>query len=69
MDIHVKNPSTAQASANLIHCLLAAGGVAVIQLMIEHLHTGLSFCIAALALAPVIPLLLVERYRGPSSGP
>ena len=44
--------------------MLAAGGVAIIEFMIERLHAGLSFTILAFAMAAVLPMLLIERSRG-----
>ena len=63
IDLHAGDPATAQASCNLVRCLLAAGGVAVIQLMIEHLGPGISFTILAITCATCAPLLIVERKR------
>lgn len=44
--------------------MLAAGGIAVIQLMIMRLKPGLAFTIPAIMMCVCVPLLLAEKYHG-----
>ena len=62
-DLNVTNPSTAQASCNLIRCALAALGTGVLQLIIDNVGVGWCFTIYSAVLITTIPglCLLWER--------
>ena len=47
-----------------MRCLLAAGLVAIVELLIQSLGIGLTFTILAILVGGCIPLLLIERSRG-----
>ena len=63
-DLSSCNPATAQASCNLLRCLLAAGGTSVIQVLISHIGPGFTFMVLAAIASIVTPLLLLEARKG-----
>jgi len=64
VDLHPHCPSTISASSNLIRCSLSAAGLAVVQVIIDHIGTGWCFTLFAAIAATTIPLLLAERKWG-----
>ncbi|KAI9873713.1 MAG: hypothetical protein M1830_010695 [Pleopsidium flavum] len=63
-DLHPLCPATAQASLNIVRCSLAAGGLAALESIIDHLGVGWCFTLFAAICATAIPILLAERQWG-----
>lgn len=62
VDIHPSCPSTAQAASNLIRCELAAGGLAVLDVLLRAVGPGWCFVLwAGLGLLSLPCLYLLER--------
>ena len=57
-------PASVQAASNLVRCLLAAGGLAVLQIAIDSIGVGSTFTMLAVFSAICILLLLMEYARG-----
>ena len=64
LDIHPRNPSTAQAACNLVRCGLAAAGIALTNVLIRHIDVGWYFTLLAASIISCIPLLILERKKG-----
>ena len=63
VDLHPKSPASAQAALNIVRCSLSAGGLALIQIVIDGIGVGWCFTIfSGLCLAMLLPILLVHRY-------
>jgi hypothetical protein len=45
VDVHPKSPSAAQAANSIVRASLAAGGLALVQVMLENLGVGWTFTI------------------------
>ena len=65
VDIHPSSPSTAQASLNIIRCTLAAGGVGVLQLVINAVGVGWCFTLFAGLCLICVVLVHAEIRWGP----
>jgi hypothetical protein len=52
------------ASSNLVRCILSAAGLAVLQVIIDHIGIGWCFTFFAAIAATATPLLLAERKWG-----
>lgn len=63
-DTHPDSPVTAVASANIARCLVAAGGVAAVQPLIEATNPGWAFTIIGLLCWSMILLLYAIRCKG-----
>ncbi|KAI1487335.1 major facilitator superfamily transporter [Biscogniauxia mediterranea] len=63
-DLNSNRSSTAAASANLIRCALAAGGLAALQPIIDAIGAGWCFTIFGLLTAACGPLLFLEMRLG-----
>ncbi|KAH8908013.1 MFS general substrate transporter [Coniochaeta sp. PMI_546] len=62
VDLHPDCPSTAQAASNLIRCEMAAGGLAVLDVLLRAVGPGWCFVLwAGLALLSLPCLYLLER--------
>jgi len=64
LDLHPQNPSTAQAACNLVRCGLAAAGIALTNVLIQHIDVGWYFTLLAASVMSCIPLLIIERNKG-----
>ncbi|KAF7874959.1 hypothetical protein EAF04_002133 [Stromatinia cepivora] len=64
IDLYPGKSASATAVNNLIRCLMGAAGVAVVQLIIDVLGSGLTYLIFAGATFALSPLLMVEWYHG-----
>ncbi|KAH9898723.1 major facilitator superfamily transporter [Xylariomycetidae sp. FL2044] len=64
-DLNPNRSSTAAASANIVRCALAAGGLALLQPLIDALGPGWYFTILGLLNALSGPLVLAEIKVGP----
>lgn len=64
IDINHEAPATAQASFNLVRCIMAALATGVIQYMIEGIGFGWTFAIFGGSAALSAILYLVEMKRG-----
>ncbi|APA08040.1 hypothetical protein SS1G_00315 [Sclerotinia sclerotiorum 1980 UF-70] len=64
IDLYPGKSASATAVNNLIRCLLGAAGVAVVQLIIDVLGSGVTFLIFAGATFALSPLLMIEWYHG-----
>ncbi|KAI9775036.1 MAG: hypothetical protein M1839_001588 [Geoglossum umbratile] len=65
LDLFPQSPATATAADNLVRCLLAATGTAVIELMVKAMGPGWCFTFIAMTTAIASPLLWVELKCGP----
>lgn len=66
IDIHPDCPSTATAASNLIRCELAAGGLAILDLILNKLGPGWTFVLFGSLGAACVPALFVLKSRGMS---
>jgi uncharacterized membrane protein len=64
IDINHKAPATAQASFNLIRCIMAAVATGVVEYMIDGIGFGLSFTIFGALAALSTLLYYVELKQG-----
>lgn len=64
MDLFPGAAATATALQNLVRCALGAVGVAVVDLMIERLGSGLTYALCASLVLFLCPLLTVEWMHG-----
>ncbi|KAF7907514.1 uncharacterized protein EAF01_005100 [Botrytis porri] len=64
IDLYPGKSASATAVNNLSRCLLGAAGVAVVQLIIDALGSGVTFLIFAGITLACSPLLLLEWYHG-----
>ncbi|ESZ94697.1 hypothetical protein SBOR_4948 [Sclerotinia borealis F-4128] len=64
IDLYPGKSASATAVNNLIRCLLGAAGVAVVQLIIDVLGSGVTFIMFAGITLAFSPLLMVEWYHG-----
>lgn len=64
VDLYPEASASASAINNLVRCLLGAGGVAVIQPMVDAIGAGPSFVILAGITGLVSLLLILEWYKG-----
>ncbi len=64
IDIFDKGPSTVQAASNLVRCLVAAGGLAILDFAIKRIGVGYTFTVIAAFSAVPIPLLLLQYVKG-----
>jgi uncharacterized protein (DUF697 family) len=57
VDVHPKSPSTASAANSVVRCLLAGGGLALVQILIDEIGVSFTFtlfggiCMATIAVA------------------
>ncbi|KAL8857268.1 MAG: hypothetical protein Q9178_006194 [Gyalolechia marmorata] len=63
-DLNQENPSSAQATQNLIRCSLAAAGIAALNPIIEALDVGWCFTLYAGFCLGTLPLLIALRRFG-----
>jgi len=64
VDIHPNSPSTAQAASNFIRCEVAAGGLAVLDLLLQKLGPGWTFVLFATTGLLSIPCLYILLRQG-----
>lgn len=64
VDIHPAAPSTAQATNNLVRCELAAGTLALLDVILRRLGAGWSFVLFAVLCFVGLVLLSVVRAKG-----
>jgi len=64
VDWHPKNPVTASAAAGITRCLIAAGGVAVIELLIDAAGPGWGFLVLGGLCFMTMPVLWTIRRKG-----
>ncbi|KAF7957666.1 hypothetical protein EAE96_003239 [Botrytis aclada] len=64
IDLYPGKSASATAVNNLIRCLLGAAGVAVVQLIIDALGSGVTYLIFAGVTFACSPLLMLEWYYG-----
>lgn len=64
VDIHPDCPSTAQAASNLVRCELAAGGLAVLDVLLRAIGPGWCFVLWAGLGILSIPCLYLLQRRG-----
>ncbi|OLL23322.1 Quinidine resistance protein 1 [Neolecta irregularis DAH-3] len=65
VDLFPQNGSAATASNNLVRCLIGAGGVSIVNPMIETVGIGWTFTTSAVVCALVVPLAYLEYKQGP----
>jgi hypothetical protein len=64
VDIHPNASSTAQAASNLVRAELAAGGLALLDLILRGIGAGWTFVLFAILGLLTIPLLYVLQIKG-----
>jgi multidrug resistance protein len=64
VDIHHDKSASAMASLNLVRCLLAAGGTAVVEPLLKSIHTGWTFTLLTGAMLLVGALVLLHLFHG-----
>lgn len=64
VDLYPNASASATALNNLVRCLLGAGGVAVIQLMIDAMGSGPTFAMWSGVTAVFSPLLVIQWRNG-----
>lgn len=64
MDLDPVHAATAQAVSNLYRCLLAAGALALLEVLLDRIGPGATFSIIAGITASCSVIFLVERSRG-----
>ncbi|KFZ06236.1 hypothetical protein V501_07604 [Pseudogymnoascus sp. VKM F-4519 (FW-2642)] len=64
VDLFPQASASATAVNNLVRCLMGAGGVAVVQLMVDSIACGPTFAIWAAVTAVLTPLLVIQWRNG-----
>jgi MFS family permease len=64
VDLYPRASASATAVNNLMRCLMGAGGVAVVQIIIDKIGAGLTFLLFAEITVLMSPLLVVEWKYG-----
>ena len=64
VDLHADEAMSASASVSITKCLVAAGGVSVLQLLFDAIGIGWTFTIIGVLCYLTIPVLWVVRQRG-----
>lgn len=64
VDVNDEKPATASASVSITRCLMAAGGVAVIEVMLNRIGPGWTFTVVGGMCWGTIPVLVVVKRRG-----
>lgn len=64
VDLHPKEPGLASVAISLIRCLVAAAGVAVMEVLLEVIGSGWTFTFYGLLCGLSVPMLLLVRVRG-----
>lgn len=63
VELHPTSPASAQAALNIVRCSLAAGGLALLQIVIDGVGVGWCFTIfAGLCISMLLPSWTVHRY-------
>ncbi|KAH6661994.1 major facilitator superfamily domain-containing protein [Halenospora varia] len=63
VDLHPKSPASAQAAINIARCSLSAGGLALLQVVIDGVGVGWCFTLfAGLCLSMLLPIWAVQRF-------
>lgn len=63
-DIHPKAPASAQAANNIVRCAMAAGGLALLQLILDHVGPGWCFTLFGGTMLGCLGLAWVEWRFG-----
>jgi hypothetical protein len=64
VDLFPNASASATAVNNLVRCLMGAGGVAVVQLMVDAIASGPTFAIWAAVTTALIPLAVLQWRNG-----
>ncbi|KFY12459.1 hypothetical protein V492_03864 [Pseudogymnoascus sp. VKM F-4246] len=64
VDLFPRASASATAVNNLVRCLMGAGGVAVVQLMVDGIASGPTFAIWAAVTSVLTPLLVLQWRNG-----
>jgi hypothetical protein len=64
VDVNDEAPATASASVSITRCLMAAGGVAVVEAMLKEIGPGWTFTVMGGMCWATIPILLIVRRKG-----
>jgi hypothetical protein len=64
VDLHAHEAMSASASVSITKCLVAAGGVSVLQLLFDAIGIGWTFTIIGVLCYSTIPILWVVRQHG-----
>jgi hypothetical protein len=65
MDLDPTSTATTQAVSNVIRCLLAAGGLAALDPLLDRIGAGITFTLAASLVASCGGLFLLQIWKGP----
>lgn len=63
-DLNPNRSATVQASYSLIRCLLSAGGIGIVERLMDNIGVGWCFTLFALIGACCVPLSIVLRQQG-----
>ncbi|KAK5948876.1 hypothetical protein OHC33_010127 [Knufia fluminis] len=64
VDVFPEDSASASASVSITRCLMAAGGVTVVEPILNAVGPGWTFTIVAVLCYATVPVLVVERQRG-----
>ena len=64
MDLDPDRAATAQAVSNLFRCLLAAGALAILEILLDRIGPGPTFSIVAAIAAVCFIIFIAEKARG-----
>ena len=64
VDVHPSQPVTASASVSITRCLIAAGGVAVVEVLLNAVGPGWTFTIIGSLCLATLPVFWLVRERG-----
>ena len=64
-DLNQDRSATAQGALSIVRCLLAGGGIAVMQPIADGIGLAGCFALYAVLFMALVPLALLLRRRGP----
>ena len=64
VDVNPERPATASASVSITRCLVAAGGVSVIEVLLNAIGPGWTFTIVGVMCWATVPVLLLVTQKG-----
>lgn len=64
VDLHPKEPGIASVGVSLTRCLVAAAGVAVLEVLLDAVGPGWTFTIYGLLCGLSVPMLWAVRNHG-----
>ena len=64
VDIHPDRPATASAAVSLVRCSVAAIGISILQILLDHLGPGWTFSLLGALGMATAPMLWIVWLRG-----